>query len=124
MLTEAGQNYPHAISSTSSQSLVNITGVNPLPSWTVLVHKQDLFWHGSLSVWVRKTGDGSCSGSGCVLSPSGTSPYIQLQNTTQTFFSGARNHNDISIQYEIRGLSVLIPVNDYSTSVIYTLVEL
>jgi hypothetical protein len=59
LLSEAGQNYGSHLTSATSQSLATITGVNPLPSWTVVVQKQDLFWHSNLSIWVRKTGDGN-----------------------------------------------------------------
>ncbi|MFC0184353.1 hypothetical protein SAMN04515674_102126 [Pseudarcicella hirudinis] len=129
-LTEAGNNYSSNVTSASNQTLVTVSStafLGLLLSWKVMVTKQDVSWNSNLTVWIRKTGDGtSLLGS---ITPSGTSSYIQLSTTQQELFRGTNvltslNRNNVPIQYEIRGLSVTIPAANYSANVIYTLIDL
>jgi hypothetical protein len=119
-ITEAGLNYTGNVTSASDQSLIDISAQNNDP-YTVTIQEQDTDWNSNVTVWARRTGVGT---GGTAIS--GGVDYIQLIASAQFFFSGAIAQPadprvvGIPIQYEIRGLSVLVPVKSYSTTIIYT----
>lgn len=127
-ITEAGNNYTTNITSAASQTLVSFSVSAGLfgGNYTVSVHKIDSDWHSNLSLWTQRTGAGTGSGwfsSGTI---TGGLTFVQLTNAPQTFFSGSTGilssgRTNIPIQYEIRGVSVLLPVKTYTTTVVYTI---
>jgi hypothetical protein len=121
-ISEAGNDYNMNLTSMINQTLLDITVPTITTNWRVDVNKQDSFWHNSLGLWIRKTGDGM-GVAGSTISPSGTIPFFQLANLGQPLFIGTKNYSSIPIQYEIRGLSVLIPASTYNTTVVYTITE-
>jgi hypothetical protein len=121
-ISEAGNDYNMNLTSMSNQTILDINVPLTTTSWRVDVNKQDSFWNNSLTLWIRKTGDG-VGVAGSSIAPIGTIPFFQLANMGQAFFSGVKNYVGIPIQYEIRGLSVLIPASTYNTTVVYTITE-
>lgn len=119
-ITEAGLDYTSNITSASNQSLLDISSQSNDP-YTVTIQKQDTDWNSDLTVWVRRTGIGTGGNS-----ISGGLNYVQLSTSAQFFFDGSIAQRaepavtGIPIQYEIRGLSVLIPIKSYTTTIIYT----
>ena len=107
------------LTSLSNQSLLDVTGVNASTSWTVSVQTQFSDFSNGLSLWLRKTGDGSSIELGN--SFSGTPNFIQLSNLGQYLCNGVKNRNSIPIQYEIRGISVLVPARTYGATVLFTI---
>jgi hypothetical protein len=87
----------------------------------VNVHRIDTDWNSNLSLWVQRTGNGT---GGFLGSIAGGLAFIQLTTTPQLLYSGnigfAAGRNNVPIQYQIRGLSVLIPVKTYTITVVYT----
>lgn len=120
-ILEAGNDYSMTLTSSLNQTLLDVSVPITNTSWRVDVHKQDLFWNASLILWIHKTGDGVAELGSSIL-PIGVTPYQQVSNLGQLFFTGTKNHVNIPIQYEIQGLSVLIPSANYNMSVIYTLI--
>lgn len=120
-ISEAGNDYSTTLTSPLSQTLLDISVPVTNMSWRVDVQKQDSFWNASLILWVHKTGDGGGALGSSIL-PIGSTPYQQVSNLGQLFFAGTKNYVNIPIQYEIHGLSVLIPSASYNMSVIYTLI--
>ena len=120
-ISEAGNDYNTTLTSSLNQTLLDISVPVTNISWRVDVHKQDSFWNTSLILWIHKTGDGGGE-SGSSIIPIGSTPYQQVSNLEQLFFAGTKNHVNIPVQYEIQGLSVLIPSENYNTNVIYTLI--
>ena len=120
-ISEAGNDYNTTLTSSLNQTLLDISVPVTNISWRVDVHKQDSFWNTSLILWIHKTGDGGGE-SGSSIIPIGFTPYQQVSNLEQLFFAGTKNHVNIPVQYEIQGLSVLIPSENYNTNVIYTLI--
>ena len=120
-ISEAGNDYNTTLTSSLNQTLLDISVPVTNISWRVDVHKQDSFWNASLILWIHKTGDGGGE-SGSSIIPIGFTPYQQVSNLEQLFFAGTKNHVNIPVQYEIQGLSVLIPSENYNTNVIYTLI--
>ena len=124
-ITQAGADYTANVTSASNQSLINVNG--SLLGYQVVVKRQDVVWDSRLLLYVRKTGDGS-AGLLATISPSGVSSYQQITTSNVNFFSGSLallgNRVGVPIQYEISGVSVLIPVKTYSTTIIYTVAGL
>lgn len=127
-ITQAGSDYSSNITSSVNQSTISLLfGLTTiLTNWKVVVKKQDTNWNSNLTLWVRKTGNGTGILSPVVgtISPSGVSSFVQLSNVEQEIYRGFSTRYDVPIQYELRGLSVLVPVNNYSTSIVYTLLDL
>lgn len=117
-ITKAGKNYEHIETSSASQTLFK---VNALLAWSITAHLSTTSnWDSSLKLYVQRTGNGT----GIAILSGGTT-YIQLTSTPQLFFSGLLNlfaHRDnIPVQYKIEGLSVMLPVKTYTTTVTYTI---
>lgn len=121
-VSEAGSNYSTTATSAVNQTLISLRAAAGVFTFTISVHKIDTDWNSGLSVWVQRTGTGTGGGT---LSTTGGSTYQQITNSSQFFFSGVlgtnRRRNNIPIQYQIRGASVLLPVKTYTTTVVYTI---
>lgn len=120
-ITSAGKNYEHIETSGTSQTLLK---VNSGLLWSVSVQQSvSSNWNSALIVSVRRTGDGT---GGAVMI--GTANYITLTATNQAFFSGLLglgfSRDNVPIQYKIEGLSVLLPVKTYTTTILYTITGL
>lgn len=122
-ISAAGNDYNINLTSMINQTVLDIITVSTTStSWRVNVKKQDSFWDNLLTFWIHKTGDG-VGVLGSSISPIGSTPYLQVNNLEQLFFEGTKSYINIPIQYEIRGLSVLIPASTYNTTIIYTITE-
>ncbi|MBL7814150.1 MAG: hypothetical protein JNL70_04015 [Saprospiraceae bacterium] len=126
-ITEAGSDYSANATSAINQTLVSLTMPGGVfgANFTVSVHKIDTDWHSNLSLWVQRTGTGTGNGLFSA-SITGGASFLQLTSSPQTFYTGTTGflgstRNNVPIQYEIRGISVLIPVKTYSTTVVYTI---
>jgi hypothetical protein len=120
-VTEAGRNYATTnVLSATNQSLIDVfSSANSVA--TISVQKTDVVWTSGLSLYLRRTGSGTGSTNYSVTN--GTTSLL-ITNTPQYFFEvrpgSATQVLDIPIQYEIRGLSVLIPVRAYTTTLLFT----
>ena len=126
-ITEAGNNYTTNATSAVNQTFVNFT----IPggyrtTYTVKIHKVDSDWHSNLSLWAQRTGSGTENYFILHGTIANGATFIQVTSSPQTFFMGtlvlfATRRTNIPIQYEIRGISVLLQVKTYSTTVVYTI---
>ena len=117
-ITHAGKNYEHVESSGASHTLLK---VNAVLVWAVSVSQTNTSnWDAGLKLYVRRTGDGT---GGAILL--GGTTYIQLTAANQGFFSGLLglgfSRDNVPVQYKIEGLSVLLPVKTYTTTILYTI---
>jgi hypothetical protein len=87
--------------------------------WRVDVHRLDATWPSGVHLWVRRTGDGSGSGS-----ISGGASYHEITTSDSEFFSGFGDRSDINLQFRITGMSLSVPPDAYSSSVSYTVVDI
>ena len=121
-ITEAGSDYSSNWTSLSNQSIISLPSGVLGASYTVSVRKTDTNWNSNLSLWIHKSADNlGLLGS---VSPAGNTSYFQLSASNQTFFTaslGILSPATFNAQYEIRGLSVTIPAQTYSTTVVYTI---
>jgi hypothetical protein len=122
-ITEAGNDYSTSATSAIAQTLIDFKTGNSI-SYTISVQKVDVDWHPNLTLWVKRNGDGNGSG-GKIVPMTGGETFIQVTNTPQIFFSDAsgesHNRNNVPIQYQILGYSVLLPVKTYTITVVYTI---
>jgi hypothetical protein len=88
-------------------------------NWRVDVRRSDALWDSRLNLDVRRTGNGT--GMGTI---SGGTAYQAVSSMDQTFFSGSRRRYDIPVQLQLRNVSIDVPPNNYSTTVVYTVTEL
>ncbi len=94
-------------------------GGGPAWNWQIDIRRQNINWHPDLQLWVRRTGDGTTRGGNMT----GGDTFQQVTSNSQFFLQGKKDHSAVPIQYELRGVSVFIPADQYNTEIIYTLTE-
>lgn len=109
------------IARTQGNLTVSITNSDGCSNWQVSVASVPLTWNANLRLWVNKTNDGSSFASGASIYPSGTTAYQEITLIPQTFFNGVKDRLSVQISYKMSGMSVLLPVQTYSTTVYYTI---
>lgn len=122
-ITEAGSDYTQAITSAANQSLMSLVpgtnnGQNKNGIWQVYINREDGDWDSRLTILARRTGTGTPLSSNNSIT--GGTAYIAIPSSYAVFFSGRGSYNNIPIQYQVSGLSVLIPVRAYTTTITYT----
>ncbi len=121
-IAEAGSDYMEIYESGSSdvQFSVNdnffaeLFGYN----WSVSIRKSDVLWDNTAEILVQRTSDGTpylFTGS-----ISGGTSYQQVTDVDMYFFSGNRGRENISIQYKLQGISVVMKPQRYTTYIVYT----
>jgi hypothetical protein len=119
-ITEAGLNYTTNVTSSTSQSLMNVNG-SIVSTPKIYVQKTDVSWNSNLTLWIKRNTGGS---GGFFASITNGTNFQQITNSPLYFyevFTGlGTSVNNIPIQYEIRGLSVLIPAQSYTTTLLFT----
>ena len=97
-------------------TLLNTTGNTD--NWRIDVRRSDSTWHGDFILYIQRTSDGTGGGS-----ISGGLSYTAIGTTDSQFFSGAGDRSSVNLQYKLTGMSVSIPPNTYSTTVVFTVVD-
>ena len=87
-------------------------------NWRGDVRRADGTWHGDFTLYVKKTSDGTGTGS-----ISGGLTYTAITTIDTQHFSGAGNRDNINLQYKLTGMSIHVSPANYSTSVIFTVVD-
>jgi hypothetical protein len=94
-------------------------------NWRVAVRKSDINWLDPVRspsvhfhIEAQRTGNGTGFGS-----ISGGTSYQEITDSDLLFFSGSMRRLNIPVQYRLSDVSVLMPVNSYSTNILYTLTE-
>ncbi|WP_289531949.1 hypothetical protein [Labilibaculum sp. K2S] len=88
--------------------------------WTVNIKKVDDNWDSSLKIYARRTDDGKPANNSYETYVIGGESYIEITDFSTYFFSGLRGSTKIKIQFKVEGVSVLIPVDTYTTNIVYT----
>ena len=118
----AGTDFVSQIESSSDLVNIDVTLTQPNGNWRVDIRRTDVAWNGALSLYARRTADGT-PGGGSNASITGGTTYLQLTTTDQQFFSGRRTRTGIKIQLRLNGLSVNLGQATYRTTINYTLVD-
>lgn len=93
--------------------MVSATGY----SWRVDVRRSDMSWNSNLILYARRTSDGT--GSGIVF---GGTSFVPVGTIAVSFFSGNGSRANMGVQYRLHS-SVSVPPGNYSTTIIYTVVQ-
>lgn len=109
------------IARTQGNLTISIANSDGCSNWQVSVARVPILWNSNLRLWVNKTNDGSSFSPGASISPSGTTAYQEITILPQNFFSGVKDRLSVQISYKVSGMSVLIPVQTYSTTIYYTI---
>lgn len=114
----AGSDITGTLTSSSNVTYITITAASPEENWRLEVRRIDSNWNSQCTLWVRRTSDGSGSGS-----ITGGTAYQEVTTTNQQFFSGTGSRSDITCEYKLEGMSIQIDPASYSTSVIFSIVN-
>ena len=120
LISGAGNNLIDTYQSTTNATTANISNcTGDSDNWRVDVRRVDGTWHGDYTLYIKRTSDGTGTGS-----ISGGLSYIEVNTTDAEFFSGAGNRDNIDLQYELAGMSVSASPDNYSTTVVFTVVDI
>ena len=112
----AGSDLNPRYMSAEDQVVMDITNTNRY--WTVTIQGVPFNWHSNLFLYVRRRSNGR--GPGWI---GGGTNWQQVSTTPQHFFQGRRRRVAIAIQYGLTGVSIQLPPDTYSGSIVYTVVE-
>jgi hypothetical protein len=115
----AGTNLTSTYNSAQNANLITITGAqNKNDRWQINIKRIDTAWNSSLQIFAMRTSSGTGQGS-----VSGGQAYIQVTQSNTTFFTGAGNLSNISVQLRLTGASLTVPPDQYSTTIQYTVID-
>jgi hypothetical protein len=118
LLGGPGSNLGATYTSATNQVTMGVTtGANM--NWRVDVRRIDTIWHANFVLSIRRTNNGT-AGNGTV---AGGTTYLQITTTSRTFVTGRNNRTGITLQEQLGGVSVSIPVATYTTTIQYTVVD-
>jgi hypothetical protein len=117
----AGSNLIDTYESTTEATnitIYNCTGDSD--NWRVDIRRVDEGgWHGDFTLYAKRTSDGTGNGS-----ISGELSYLEITSTDTPFFSGTGDRSNITLQYQLTGMSIDISPNYYNAPVILTVVDI
>lgn len=102
----------------SATDAVSIDVTETSGNWAVDVKKIDTHWHSNLHLHIKRTSDGTGSGS-----ISGGGAYQEVTDTDQSFFNGSGDRSNVNIQLKLTGVSVQVTPDTYTTTVYYTVYD-
>ena len=125
-IIEAGNDYQTFFESGVSQTLLSIYPNNKNHQVYVYVTRSNDNWHDNLILKVKRNGSGtntnrniSAESLAYHLIPNAQPPSGR-PTAVSLFFTCYDDFVNIPLQYEITGISVVLPVKSYSTTVTYT----
>ena len=89
--------------------------------WKVEVQRVDIDWHRDLDLYVRLTGEGTGPEKAKVVK--GGQVFQRLKRSPDEFFECKGWRYEIPIQFELRGVSLLLPVKTYRVEVLFTIID-
>jgi hypothetical protein len=107
--------------STTGGTVVDVSGcTGDSDNWRIDVRRiDDGGWHGDFVLYLKRTSDGD--GNGVVW---GGLAYVEVTETDTELFSGAGNRSGIDLQYKLTGISTGVSPDDYSQTIIFTVVDI
>ncbi len=145
-VSEAGDDFVSLIENTND-SYLSVTTDNIFNKaqkkypWYITVYKSDINWDNNLTLEIRRSSDGNNwnngngnngNGNGNNGNGNGNSnngklydgtSYREVTNLPAYFFGGGRETMNIQISFRLNNVSVLIPADDYETTILYTIYE-
>ncbi len=102
----------------SATDQIGIDIENTSTSWVVSVRGAVTKWPPGVTFYIRRTTDGTGSGS-----ISGGTSWQQVAGANQQFFTGSLTRINVGVQCGLTGVSIQITPDTYSGTVIYTVTE-
>lgn len=127
-ISEAGNDYPTAYASNVNQTLLTINPKNYSKWIYVYVTRSDIAWHNNLTLKIRRTSNGtngntSINGGLIYQTITNALPPSSAPSSVTPLFTCTGPFINIPLQYEITGISVVLPVQSYSTTIMYTVMH-
>lgn len=110
----AGTDIRPLIESASYQAGVGIVGTQGEP-WTLVVQRSAANLPAGVTLAVRRTGSGNCTGL------AGGTAYQEIDDQVQAFFSGQGDCSGVGIQLSLQGVSVRQAPSAYGATLLYSL---
>lgn len=114
LIAGPGTDIRSPIASGGSQAVIDITDTGGA-AWTLKVARQDVNWPTGVGIAVRRTSNGS--GSGTI---SGGTGYVSVGGMEQVLCEGTGDRSNLAIQLKLEGLSVQHAPDTYGTNLVYT----
>ena len=115
----AGSDFPGTFESSVTEIDLDVTKTaGDTSPWTLSVSRADVNWAPNVLVYLRRTTDGT--GLGTI---AGGTTYQLVTNTDTAFFTGTGDRTAIKIQLRLDFLAEDVNVDDYVTTVNYTVIE-
>lgn len=119
LIAGAGSNLKNTYTSDGNATVLGISGCSDAgDAWKMTVKKTDTKWNAKFTFSVKRTSDGSGNGS-----ISGGGSFILVEDNDKDFFSGAGDRSDINVQKQLGGVSLQIPPDTYSTTIVFTVTD-
>ncbi len=121
LVSGAGSELVTSYESTAGSLTIDISATTGAgDAWRVDVRRSDTNWPTGAGVVlsIKRIDDGA--GSGAI---SGGTGYQAVTTSDVEFFSGSGDRTDVDIQLKVSSVSLLIAPDNYSTSVVYTVVD-
>jgi hypothetical protein len=113
LVSGAGSGFPGAFQSVSGTTVLSVG--NAPGNWRVKARRSPGNWNGNLTIWVKRTSDGS--GSGTI---AGGEAFVEVGATDVEIFSGTEARSNISLQFKLTGLTCDASPDTYTSSIIFT----
>jgi hypothetical protein len=124
--TGAGGDFTTPIQSSANLVDIDLTLLTSNP-WTLTIERLDTVWDADAVISAAVTSVGTAGGSGGGYTSTATyglNVFSPITTVAKTFISGKKIRNDIRFQYQLSGHSVgTVPPGNYSTTIIYTLIN-
>ncbi len=118
-ITDEGNDYAGTYESMAAQTVITITSNNQHKPITVYVNKKiDVTgeWHPNLDLQIKRTDNNNNNSTGGLA-------FQTITDNNSVFFYTKGWENKVPIQYRINGISVLLPVQDYTTTIYFTVTQ-
>ncbi len=115
LVSGAGSDLQSDYYSSTNATTLDVTAAG---NYRVDVRRSDTNWSTSFTLYVKRTSDGT--GSGTI---SGGTSYMTVSLADAEFFTGSLDRTGIDLQYHLTGMSINIPPDTYSTTLTFTVVD-
>lgn len=127
-ISDAGNDYPIAYTSNINQTLLTIIPKNYNKLIYVYVTRSDIVWHNNLTLKIRRTSNGTnnnntINGGLLYQTITNAQPPSNAPSAITPLFTCEGPFINLSFQYEITGISVVLPVQSYATTIYFTLMH-
>ena len=119
-ITEAGKDYVGTYTSSTTQTKISIDPRRKNNTTVISIRKDDGDWHEDLNLQIKRINNG-------IKDTSGGLEFQSITDIGADFFKTKGKKENVPLQYRINGISVLLPVllpvQEYTTTIIFTVYD-